>query len=137
MIQKIALSINEILSFSILLFLFLFTNALLGLEFFADRVKFDKNGLPDPVHGTSMRPNFDDFIQAFTFIFMVMIGDNWNFYMYLHIVAVGMQSAIFFIFLQVIGKYVLLNLFLAILLENFEEIDGSESETPAVENEST
>jgi hypothetical protein len=38
-------------------------------------------------------------------------------------IAIGDLSAVFFIFLQVFGKYVLLNLFLAILLENFEDIE--------------
>jgi hypothetical protein len=43
--------------------------------------------------------------------------------MYKHMIAVGDASAAFFIILQVFGKYVLLNLFLAILLENFEEME--------------
>ena len=43
-------------------------------------------------------------------------------------IAVGDVSAIFFIFLQVFGKYVLLNLFLAILLENFEDIEEKEAD---------
>jgi Ion transport protein len=46
--------------------------------------------------------------------------------MYAHIIAVGDVSCIFFVILQVFGKYVLLNLFLAILLENFEEIETNE-----------
>lgn len=54
---------------------------------------------------------------------MVMIGDNWPQTMYKHMIAVGDASATFFIVLQIFGKYVLLNLFLAILLENFEEMD--------------
>jgi hypothetical protein len=54
---------------------------------------------------------------------MVMIGDNWPQTMYKHMIAVGDGSAAFFIILQIFGKYVLLNLFLAILLENFEEMD--------------
>jgi uncharacterized membrane protein required for colicin V production len=56
---------------------------------------------------------------------MVLIGDNWPQYMYKHMIAVGTPSALFFIALQIFGKYVLLNLFLAILLENFEEIETS------------
>lgn len=46
--------------------------------------------------------------------------------MYLHMIAVGDASAVFFVMLQIFGKYVLLNLFLAILLENFEEIETQE-----------
>jgi hypothetical protein len=44
--------------------------------------------------------------------------------MYGHIIAVGSPSAAFFVLLQVFGKYVLLNLFLAILLENFDDIEA-------------
>lgn len=44
MIDKIAGSLNDIISFSILLFLFLFTFTLLGMELLAEYVKFDANG---------------------------------------------------------------------------------------------
>ena len=123
MIEKISVSIKDIANFSVLLFLFLFTFTLLGLELFANKVKFNADGEVDLVNGTSFRPSFDDFFKAFITIFMVLIGDNWPQYMYKHMIAVGDLSAVFFVFLQVFGKYVLLNLFLAILLENFEDID--------------
>ena len=128
MIEKISVSIKDIANFSVLLFLFLFTFTLLGLELFAHKVKFNEDGDVDLVNGTSFRPCFDDFFKAFITIFMVLIGDNWPQYMYKHMIAVGDLSAVFFIFLQVFGKYVLLNLFLAILLENFDDIDEEEIE---------
>jgi hypothetical protein len=128
MIEKITVSIKDIANFSVLLFLFLFTFTLLGLELFANRVKFNEIGDVDIEKGTSPRENFDDFFKAFITIFMVLIGDNWPQYMYKHMIAVGELSAIFFIFLQVFGKYVLLNLFLAILLENFEDIEEKEED---------
>lgn len=62
MIEKIAISLNDIISFSILLFLFLFTFTLLGLELFSNQIKFDAIGNVDIDNGTSPRPNFDDFI---------------------------------------------------------------------------
>lgn len=77
MIEKIAISLSDIASFSVLLFLFLFTFTLLGLELFAGNMKFNDKGIPDLVNGASPRPNFDDFIQAFVTIFMILIGDNW------------------------------------------------------------
>ena len=43
--------------------------------------------------------------------------------MYTYINAMGPACSIFFVILQIFGKYVLLNLFLAILLENFEDIE--------------
>ena len=41
MIEKITVSIKDIANFSVLLFLFLFTFTLLGLELFANKVKFN------------------------------------------------------------------------------------------------
>jgi len=94
----------------------------------------DEFGNVDLINGTSPRPNFDDFVQAFVTIFMVLIGDNWPQYMYTHIIAMGPASSIFFVILQIFGKYVLLNLFLAILLENFEEIEVSEKKEKDTQN---
>ena len=42
MIEKIAMSLKDIANFSVLLFLFLFTFTLLGLELFANKVKFNE-----------------------------------------------------------------------------------------------
>ena len=62
MIEKIMISLKDIATFSILLFLFLFTFNLLGLNLFAQRVKFDPTGtFVDFDNGISPRPNFDDF----------------------------------------------------------------------------
>ena len=97
MIEKITISINDIISFSILLFLFLFTFTLLALELFANQLKFDNNGSVDMVNGTSPRPNFDDFPQAFVTIFLLLIGDNWNNYMYVNVIALGSSSCLFFV----------------------------------------
>jgi hypothetical protein len=44
--------------------------------------------------------------------------------MYGYYLSSGGLAALFFVTLQVFGKYILLNLFLAILLQNFED-DGS------------
>ena len=115
------MSIGDIGNFSILLFLFLFTYTLFGMELYADKIKFDKQGNVDLVNGQSVRENFDTFIEGFISIFLVLIGDNWNNNMYNAILCNGTSTALFYIFLQTFGKYVLLNLFLAIILENFED----------------
>ena len=115
------MSIGDIGNFSILLFLFLFTYTLFGMELYADKIKFDSQGNVDLVNGQSVRENFDTFIEGFISIFLVLIGDNWNNNMYNAILCNGTSTALFYIFLQTFGKYVLLNLFLAIILENFED----------------
>jgi hypothetical protein len=99
MLEKIAMSIKDIGNFSVLLFLFLFTCTLLGMEIFSYKVKFDENGDVDLINGKTPRTNFDNFLHGFVTIFIVLIGDNWNFVMYDHINAVGEGSAIFFVLL--------------------------------------
>jgi hypothetical protein len=49
-----------------------------------------------------------------------MIGENWNSIMYDHMRGVGEGACIYFIMLTILGNIIMLNLFLAILLGNFE-----------------
>ena len=129
------MSIGDIGNFSVLLFLFLFTYTLFGMELYSDKIKFDSKGNVDLVNGQSVRENFDTFIQGFISIFLVLIGDNWNNNMYNAILCNGTSTALFYIFLQTFGKYVLLNLFLAIILENFEDqpAEGEPGQTQETE----
>ena len=81
------------------------------------------------MNGTSPRPNFDDFEKGFVAIFLFIIGDNWNNYMYANMIAMGNGCCFFFIMVQIFGKYILLNLFLAIVLDDFDDFDTSDSTT--------
>lgn len=51
MLTKITMSLKDIGNFSVLLFLFLFTYTLLGMEIFANKVKFDDQGNIDLING--------------------------------------------------------------------------------------
>ena len=53
-------------------------------------------------------------------IFQVLIGDGWNDVMYLSMEAIGWPIALYFINLILFGNVIMLNLFLAILLGNFD-----------------
>ena len=53
-----------------------------------------------------------------------MSGEDWPLVMYDCMRAVGNVSCIFFIALVVLGNFIMLNLFLAILLGKFEEISS-------------
>jgi sensor histidine kinase YesM len=72
-------------------------------------------------YGESPRENFDDFFHAFISIYVILIGDDWQLVMYNSIRSEGYGiSIVYFITLLVVGNFVLFNLFLAILLSNFE-----------------
>jgi hypothetical protein len=49
------------------------------------------------------------------------VGDNWNEVMYNCMISKGWMAAMYFISLVVLGNIIMLNLFLAILLGNFDE----------------
>ncbi|CDW82905.1 voltage-gated ion channel superfamily [Stylonychia lemnae] len=123
LLKTIGRTFKDISTFSILLFLFMFIYSLLGMEIFAYKVKV----LPDQItlddaHGSSPLANFDDFISSFTTVFIILTNDGWSAIYYNYYRATGPAvSTIFFISLIIIGQKVLLNLFLAILLENFDE----------------
>jgi len=78
MVDKIGQSVADIGSFSVLLFLFLFTFTLLGVELYANSVRVNADGFVTPVGTLSPRPNFDSIMQSFICIFYIMIGDNWD-----------------------------------------------------------
>ncbi|KAK3250718.1 Caveolin-2 [Cymbomonas tetramitiformis] len=76
------------------------------------------------------RHNFDNIFWSFITIFQILTGENWNEVMYDAIRSVGTAASLYFILLNVLGNYVVLNLFLAILLDNFGSA-GDEAEEEA------
>lgn len=60
----------------------MFTYSLLGMELFAYRVRYNDNDEIDMTDGESPRVNFDIFLNAFTAIFIILIGEDWNNVMY-------------------------------------------------------
>ena len=71
--------------------------------------------------------------MGLTTIFIVFIGEDWNSVMYDHYRATNSLTIVYFIFLFIFGNLILLNLFLAILLKNFEEPPGAEEDDGDVE----
>jgi len=81
------------------------------------------------------RHNFDDIYWSVITIFQILTGENWNEVMYDGIRATTWAASLYFLLLVIVGNYIILNLFLAILLDNFggaddededEEEDGAE-----------
>ena len=103
-----------------LLFIFLFIYTLLGMQSFGGCLDYP-TGKP--------RDNFDTFLIAFYSSFQVMSAENWNGNVidYMRSPKVmTLTTPLYLISWIFIGNYVLLNLFLAILLDSFLEEDGEE-----------
>ena len=79
------------------------------MEFYAERFKFDDAHMVDE-EGQSSRINFDNFLNAFEAIFIVIVGVNWTNILYDGIRTQGYPiSVVYFFSLIIIGKYFLLN----------------------------
>jgi voltage-dependent calcium channel L type alpha-1D len=132
LLEKMIITIKDIRNFSVLMFLFMFIYTLLGMELYGYKVLFINEDLEsvaeDGEDGEFPRANFNTFLSGFTTIFIVFIGEDWNSSMYDHVRTRGYGAIFFFVSLFILGNLVLLNLFLAILLKNFEEPPGKDEE---------
>ncbi|XP_017752001.1 PREDICTED: voltage-dependent L-type calcium channel subunit alpha-1S isoform X1 [Rhinopithecus bieti] len=115
-------SIRSIASLLLLLFLFIVIFALLGMQLFGGRYDFEDTEV--------RRSNFDNFPQALISVFQILTGEDWTSMMYNGIMAYGgpsypgMLVCIYFIILFVCGNYILLNVFLAIAVDNLAEAES-------------
>jgi hypothetical protein len=123
LLETIWRTFYEITSFTILMFLFIFIFTLLGLELFANKAKFNvETGNVDFENGESPIFNFDNFLNSFTTVFIVLSNDSLqDIYLYYYRACGPASSSIFFILITIVGQKILLNIFLAILLEHFDE----------------
>jgi hypothetical protein len=136
--------------FSVLVLLYLYICALLGMELFAHYCNFNENGdivtdyLAAEAAGEKLSPpraNFNNVGMALTSVFILVLGEDWPFIMYDHVrvygVGTGVGAAIHFYFFIVlsIGNLILLSLFTALLLENFEDSDAKEEKQALKEKE--
>ncbi|XP_016403785.1 voltage-dependent N-type calcium channel subunit alpha-1B-like [Sinocyclocheilus rhinocerous] len=120
-------SMKSIISLLFLLFLFIVVFALLGMQLFGGQFNFEDE---------TPTTNFDSFPAAIMTVFQILTGEDWNAVMYHGIesqggVRGGMFSSVYFIVLTLFGNYTLLNVFLAIAVDNLanaQELTKDEEE---------
>ncbi|XP_031422178.1 voltage-dependent L-type calcium channel subunit alpha-1D isoform X4 [Clupea harengus] len=115
-------SMKSIASLLLLLFLFIIIFSLLGMQLFGGKFNFDET--------VTKRSTFDNFPQALLTVFQILTGEDWNTVMYDGIMAYGGPSSsgmvvcIYFIILFICGNYILLNVFLAIAVDNLADAES-------------
>ncbi|PAV73408.1 hypothetical protein WR25_19168 isoform B [Diploscapter pachys] len=123
LVSSLLNSLRSIMSLLLLLFLFIVIFALLGMQVFGGKFNFNPQA-PKP------RANFDTFIQALLTVFQILTGEDWNTVMYNGINSfggvgtVGVVVSIYYIVLFICGNYILLNVFLAIAVDNLADADS-------------
>uniref|UniRef100_A0A8C6BQY8 Voltage-dependent N-type calcium channel subunit alpha n=1 Tax=Monodon monoceros TaxID=40151 RepID=A0A8C6BQY8_MONMO len=127
-------SMKSIISLLFLLFLFIVVFALLGMQLFGGQFNFQDE---------TPTTNFDTFPAAILTVFQILTGEDWNAVMYHGIesqggVSKGMFSSVYFIVLTLFGNYTLLNVFLAIAVDNLanaQELTKDEEEMEEAANQ--
>eukprot|EP00347_Sterkiella_histriomuscorum_P008485 403344914 len=115
-------TIKDISNISILMGLFILIYALLGMELFAYKAQFDKDNRPSN-DGEYPQSTFNSFIQALVSVFIVLANDGWTKIFFNHYrVTDSVTASFYFLSLLIFGQFILLNLFIAILIENFEQV---------------
>lgn len=112
------------MNYLFLLCLYIFIMALLGMEFYAYRIRVDHDGNPiKSVNQESFAPdqNFDTFLQALITVFCLLVNEDWHIILYQYRRTSDNEILVtaYITVVVVIGNFLLLQLFLAILIQNF------------------
>lgn len=100
-------TLSSVMGFMVLMFLFVFVFAILGMNIFAGRLPAEA------------RINFDGFISSFIAVFVVLSTEDWDLIMSTAVEGTTVWASMYFIIVIVIGNYILFNLFVAIMVEGF------------------
>jgi hypothetical protein len=119
-------SYKSFIYITLLMFVFIFIFSLLGMQIFGGKFNYE-DGKP--------RGNYDSFTVAAVTVFQVLTMENWQTVLYdsLRGDLNKLIVSLFYIAWIFVGNFILLNLFLAILLDSFlEEEEEEEGDRAAI-----
>jgi len=125
-------TVLDVSAFMLLMFLFMYIFAILGMILFGNSYKYENSWAR--LDRETNRKNFDSFWWALVTVFQTLTQEDWNQGMYTAAESTSGFACVYFITLIVFGNYILLNLFVAIVIDGFaaeatEEIsDGDDDE---------
>ena len=124
-------SIRDLFYFSLVLFLFVFIFAQIGVQIAADREVFAQPEGP-------ARDNWDSIGWAMIVVFQVSTPENWNQVLYDLVQGVGWGGGVFIILTLLIGHYIIESLFVVVMFSHFgtdeqEEEDRQEDDKRAAQ----
>lgn len=111
LIDSIIFTLAVVMSYCAIMILFIYIFSLLGMQFFAGRLKFAADGSYDPAQGKVPRQNFDTILWSATTVLQIVIGDDWSLVMFNCMLSTGWYSCFYFVALILFGYIILMNLF--------------------------
>jgi hypothetical protein len=121
----------------------MYISALLGQQWFGRRFKFVKTESPRSNFDSFLPINHEPGVGSFLVVFQMISTENWNIILYNAIMAhMGEDSVMMWsgvvitIAIVYIGNYIVMNLFISILLQGFDEDDDDDDDdAPEEEDE--
>ncbi|KAM7535333.1 hypothetical protein Aperf_G00000089647 [Anoplocephala perfoliata] len=126
LVNRLLKSIRSVAGLLLLLFLFILICSLLGMQWFGGTFNFPNVIKP--------RSHFDGITQSMITVFQMLTGEDWNTVMYNGMRAYKSEGpwfafvVIYFVIVFVVGNYILLNVFLAIAVDNLSAEDDEDEE---------
>jgi len=118
LLEAITDTLRDVGYFSLLIFLYIYICALIGMDFFAYKIRvdniIDENPVdPEEEGGVSPRLNFDNFWSAIITIFALLVNEDWNLTLYIFKEGYINKylSYFYIIFIVCFGNFLLLQLF--------------------------
>ncbi|XP_046854592.1 voltage-dependent T-type calcium channel subunit alpha-1G-like [Xenia sp. Carnegie-2017] len=123
-------TLDNVMSFLALLALFVFTSSIFGMHLFGGKFQFANE---DGQLVTS-RANFDTLFWALVTVFQILTEADWNVVLFDGIRSLSSWSSLYFIFIMVIGDFILFNLLVSIIVEGFIDHAAAEKEELLLKN---
>jgi hypothetical protein len=120
LLKALWLSLKNIVNVAMILFLIFFAFSVAAMDLFG---KIEQG---DFINGDA---NFSTFYISMITLFRCATGEDWNGVSHDTYINVGVTSIIYWIGFQLITKYIFLNVFIAVIYENFNDVNASESES--------
>ncbi|KAF0724290.1 hypothetical protein Ae201684P_003319 [Aphanomyces euteiches] len=131
LLSAIISSMGEILNFLLFLLLFMLIFSLVGMELFATKYQFDPDNFYMPFNNSNPqtrlhRSNFDSIVWAAFTVFQILTYDNFPAVMYDGWISVGAWSPFYCSLVIILGVFVVMNMFSAILVQSV--MDGNDED---------
>jgi len=126
-IKFFLISLKDLFYYCILLVFFIVIFAIAGIELFANAIFiYDKKDEYNYIYNTINPPreNFNNVQNALVTVFIIFVGDNWPETLYEYEKIYKTSSRFYFLGTIIFGNIMLLNLFLSILINNYQRNDG-------------
>jgi voltage-dependent calcium channel T type alpha-1I len=118
LLETVLNSFSSIANLGLLMFLLIFIYALIGMQFFSGEIPDNEDG--------EFRFNFNSFGYSLITIFVLLTSENWNDILINFIHKDGFEASLYFVSIIIFGNIMVLNLFLAILLNFISDNLGND-----------